>query len=953
MPELPDSAFDPACPVPPSLIPRSRRRNRARPLVAATAAFAAALAGGALAAAPADATPASSACPVAPTSASFGYTGDTQTFTVPAGVDTLTATVAGASGGSYNIPERTFPPMFPGDEPQVYPARTIPGGAGITFSSDQVYVTPGQQLLLVVGGAGGDTTSSTGGGRGQGGGGGTFIYYASDDPMDVLMGDPYRPLIVAGGGGGSSVAQPGGDATTVRGYQAAPGGAGTSDSGGGSGSNWYGAGQDGGPGDGAGVAPTSTGGKGGQGLTSFAGGAGGTLSEHPEYSGTPGGFGGGGGGGAGSYYGGGGGGGGGYYGGGGGAGGQTNAGGVGGNSYYYQYANDVGPNRGNGWVTLSWTAPATSQVTTTFDTADGSTAPAPQTADSGCPATAPEPPTRDGYTLVGWFTARTGGTQWDFTDPVTSDQTLYAQWTPVTPATSDQTITVTSDAGTPHPGDTYTPAATSDSGLRVSTSLSPASGEVCHLTGTEVILDAPGTCEIRYNQAGDSSHSPAGQVTQQVTVTAAPTSLALDFGPSAPVFGQHLEAHVAGSDTTSGEPVDGTVSVQVNGTPLPGVTTENGAADVALATASGDPLPAGSYQVSVRLTPTAVRNAAADATSTLVIDPARTTTELTLTGSSITARVAAATPGAGTPTGGVTIRVGSDTVGRAALKHGTATLAYAVPAGARRHVAAVYSGATNWAPSSTSTVREDPTILARLTSSTPKTRSGWYRRPVIVRFSCTAHGAALVAGCPAPVRLTRSAGGQSLSRTIRAADGGVATVSVSGIDIDRTAPALRTPGVRNGGTYRAHPAATCRATDAVSGVGSCQLTRRVAARHGLTTTYAYRAVAVDRAGNQHAASGRYRLLDAVVAGAGYRHGAFHVRTGRTYTVVVHSATRPVYYDAAVYPRTPTKADKGFRKAGYHRWALGVTMDGAMRRHPLWNLGIKTRGAVHTVRVHLS
>jgi uncharacterized repeat protein (TIGR02543 family) len=952
MPELPEPAFDPASPVSRSVPTRSRRRDRARPLVAATVAFAAALAGGALVVAPANATPASSACPAAPTSASFAYTGDTQTFTVPAGVNTLTATLAGASGGSYHIPEQTVPPMFPGEEPQVYPARTIPGGAGIKFSSDQVYVTPGQQLFLVVGGAGGDTTSSTGGGRGQGGGGGTFIYYASD-PMDVLMGDPYSPLIVAGGGGGSSVAQPGGDATTVSWYQAAPGGAGTSDSGGGSGSNWYGAGQDGGPGDGAGVAPTSTGGKGGQGLTSFAGGAGGTLSGLPEYSGTSGGFGGGGGGGAGSYFGGGGGGGGGYYGGAGGAGGQTNAGGVGGNSYYYQYANDVAPNRGNGWVTLSWTAPATAQVTTTFDTGGGSTAPAPQNADSGCPVTAPDPPTRDGYTLVGWFTAPTGGIQWDFTDPVTSDQTLFAQWTPVAPATSDQTITVTSEAGTPHPGDTYTPAATSDSGLPVSTSLSPSSADVCHLTGAVVTLDAPGICEIRYDQAGDGNYKPADQVTEQVTVTAAPTSLALAFGSNAPVFGQRLEAHVAGSDATSGEPLDGTVSVEVNGTTLPEVTTTNGAADVALTTASGDPLPAGSYPVTVRLTPTGVRYAVGEKTSTLVIDPARTTTQLTITGSTITARVAAVAPGAGTPTGGVTIRVGPHTVGRALLKDGAATLAYDVPAGARRHVAAVYAGAANWAQSSTSTVREDPTIRARLTSSTPLTRSGWYRTPVTVQFSCTVHGAALVTGCPAPVRLTRSAGGQSVSRTISAADGGVATVSVSGINIDRTAPAVWPPSVRNGATYLAQPAATCRSTDAVSGVNSCKLTRRVAARHGLTTTYAYRALAVDRAGNQHAATGRYRLLTAVVAGTAYRNGAFAVHTRHTYTLVVHSATRPVYYDAAVYPRTPTKADKAFHKAGHHRWAMGVTMGRAMKRHPLWNLGIKTGGTVHTVRVHLS
>jgi uncharacterized repeat protein (TIGR02543 family) len=37
-------------------------------------------------------------------------------------------------------------------------------------------------------------------------------------------------------------------------------------------------------------------------------------------------------------------------------------------------------------------------------------------------------PTRAGYTLTGWFTAATGGTQWATTDALTDGLTLYAQW---------------------------------------------------------------------------------------------------------------------------------------------------------------------------------------------------------------------------------------------------------------------------------------------------------------------------------------------------------------------------------------------------------------------------------------------------------------------------------------------------------------------------------------------
>ena len=47
---------------------------------------------------------------------------------------------------------------------------------------------------------------------------------------------------------------------------------------------------------------------------------------------------------------------------------------------------------------------------------------------SGDTVTAPEPPTRDGYIFDGWYTAKDGGTKFDFTKPITADVTLYAHW---------------------------------------------------------------------------------------------------------------------------------------------------------------------------------------------------------------------------------------------------------------------------------------------------------------------------------------------------------------------------------------------------------------------------------------------------------------------------------------------------------------------------------------------
>ena len=53
---------------------------------------------------------------------------------------------------------------------------------------------------------------------------------------------------------------------------------------------------------------------------------------------------------------------------------------------------------------------------------------------SGKTVTAPAAPTRTGYTFNGWYTAKDGGSKYDFSKPVTGNLTLYAHWTANTPA---------------------------------------------------------------------------------------------------------------------------------------------------------------------------------------------------------------------------------------------------------------------------------------------------------------------------------------------------------------------------------------------------------------------------------------------------------------------------------------------------------------------------------------
>ena len=100
--------------------------------------------------------------------ATFDYTGSLQTFTVPAGVISVTIDARGAQGGS------------------VTTTCAATGGLGARMVGD-VAVTPGETLSILVGQQGLTNGSDAGGG------GGTYVVRAGN-----------VPLVVAGGGGGAT-----------------------------------------------------------------------------------------------------------------------------------------------------------------------------------------------------------------------------------------------------------------------------------------------------------------------------------------------------------------------------------------------------------------------------------------------------------------------------------------------------------------------------------------------------------------------------------------------------------------------------------------------------------------------------------------------------------------------------------------------------------------------------
>ena len=66
-------------------------------------------------------------------------------------------------------------------------------------------------------------------------------------------------------------------------------------------------------------------------------------------------------------------------------------------------------------------------VTVAFDSQGGSDV-ASRNVDVNTPVAEPDAPTRSGYSFRGWYTAASGGEEWDFSAPVTGDMTLYARW---------------------------------------------------------------------------------------------------------------------------------------------------------------------------------------------------------------------------------------------------------------------------------------------------------------------------------------------------------------------------------------------------------------------------------------------------------------------------------------------------------------------------------------------
>jgi hypothetical protein len=187
--------------------------------------------------------------------------------------------------------------------------------------------------------------------------------------------------------------------------------------------------------------------------------------------------------------------------------------------------------------------------------------------------------------------------------------------------------------------------------------------------------------------------------------------------------------------------------------------------------------------------------------------------------------------------GAVHFFVDGTDVGSSDAVNGASTINYKVPPGSHT-VTASYTGDSHYLPADAiSQSRRDPVIEARVVSTFPRSKSGWYHNAVDIWFVCSPQGSELTADCPANVSLKKSGKDQTVSRTITAIDGGTGSVTVAGIDIDRDKPVIKVNG------------RTCTASDKLSGVkGKCRMK--------IAPNGSYTAIATDRAGNRAVKHGK-------------------------------------------------------------------------------------------------
>lgn len=386
-------------------------------------------------------------------------------------------------------------------------------------------------------------------------------------------------------------------------------------------------------------------------------------------------------------------------------------------------------------------------------------------------------------------------------------------------------------------GDGYTVGAT---GGRSGQPVALTTSAECTVSGVRVTFTHAGACVITANQAGDASNEPAQPALQVVQVQR--TAQTLAFASAPPTLARIGDTY---TPQITGGVAARIVLVVSGGCELAGQTavfTHAGTCTVTAQQAGDDDhLPA--TPISQRITVDKL-----DSRLTVAVRDGSLVAELPV-GS-----------GQPAPRGEVRfavdgVRIGSASLVLASSGIARADLAQDVPNGARHRVSAEYAGDGDHRGATSEVLRDDPTIVASVSSDLPANAAGWYRTPVTVAFVCAPTTGALLDACPAPVVVDSSDGDRVVTGSVRAMDGGFASARVEGLRVDTIRPKVRIDGLPSGVVDRA-PEVSVVCTDRGSDVRTCRLTRsRERLANGLVRL-TYQATAVDEAGNSRRTSAR-------------------------------------------------------------------------------------------------
>ena len=471
-----------------------------------------------------------------------------------------------------------------------------------------------------------------------------------------------------------------------------------------------------------------------------------------------------------------------------------------------------------------------------------------------------------------------------------------------------QTISFTAPPANPAPvGSSMPVQASASSGLAVVlSSLTPGT---CTLDAGELEYVGVGTCTVRAEQEGNDTYQPAAAQVSS-TVTKRETGVSVGLSASTATYGEPVgvEATVTSTDGAT----VGDLQAELDGTDVGAPVAYTGP-DQDLGQVAPS---AGLHSVGATFTPddTATTEAASDET-TLLVEKAPTDAQVTVDADSADVTV---TAGFGTPDGSVAFSVNGDSAGTQPLAGGSASLPVDLEPGDT--VSAIYGGGANYLASAASTAQSSPSITATLDSGDTVSAAGWYSEPVTVSFTCTPDGSPLASPCPAPVVLASDGALQTVQRSVTAQDGGVAVTSVQ-VSIDRTGPSATIRGLPRGPILGSPLSrARCVATDALSGVVSCDVSQSRVSK----TTMVVTATATDAAGNRGTSTRQVTVVRSAVLGATFGKGAYELNRRSSYTLIALSAKRP-YFRGFGSRSTKVAFYPAGRVGGEKRWLLGITV----------------------------